>query len=166
MPVATKIGQTTIRRLRPADLEAVIALDAKVTGRRRDEFFKLKLKSALAETGIEVSLAAETDGCFAGFLLAKVYYGEFGQPEMTAVLDTVGVHPDFRHLGVGHALMRQLYANLAALGIRRLQTEVSWDEMGLLAFFKHEGFLPAPRLCLDRVIDPTTLETVRGAELA
>ena len=85
-----------VRRLRPQDLEAVIALDAKTIGRRRDEYFKLKLKQALSDTGIEVSLAAELDGNFAGFVLARVYSGEFGMMEPTAVLDTLGVHPDLR----------------------------------------------------------------------
>ena len=138
-----------VRRLRPADLEAVISLDARVIGRRRDEYFKIKLQQALAETGIEVSLAAEVDGLFCGFLLARVFYGEFGSTEPVAVLDTIGVHPDFRRQGIGRALIDQLRKNLKALGILRLQTEVSWDDQPLLGFFHEEGFHPAPRYCLD-----------------
>ena len=137
------------RRLRPDDLDRVVALDEKVTGRRRREYFETKLKMALAETGIEVSLAAETDGSMVGFLLARVYYGEFGSLEPVAVLDTIGVHPEFRKLGVGHALLSQLAKNLRGLGIPRLQTEVNWDDQSLLSFFHHEGFKPAERLCLD-----------------
>jgi hypothetical protein len=26
---------------------------------------------------------------------------------------------------------------------------VSWEDSDVLGFFKHEGFRPAPRLCLD-----------------
>jgi len=138
-----------VRRLRPEDLEAVIATDARSTGRRRDEYFKLKLKQTLTDTGIEVSLAAEADGVFAGFLLARVYYGEFGMMEPTAVLDTLGVHPDWRGRHVGAALVSQLGTNLLGLGLSRLQTEVAWDNLNLIAFFHHEGFRPAERLCLD-----------------
>lgn len=138
-----------VRRLRPDDLEAVVQLDARVVGRSRGEYFKVKLAQALAETGIEVSLAAESDDIFKGFLLARVYYGEFGSMEPVAVLDTIGVHPDFRGEGVGHALMEQLMRNLRGLGITRLQTEVSWDDQGLLAFFRRCGFEPAARFCLD-----------------
>lgn len=144
-----------VRRLRPQDLEAVIALDAKITGRRREEYFKLKLKQALADTGIEVSLGAELDGIFVGFLLARVYYGEFGALERVAVLDTMDVHPDFRGRGVGSALIDQLRVNLLGLGIRTLQTEVSWSEPGLLTFFNREGFAPAPRFCLDLDLEAT-----------
>ena len=138
-----------VRRLRPDDLEAVIALDAKVIGRRREEYFKLKLKQALSDTGIEVSLGAELDGAFVGFLLARVYYGEFGSLEQVAVLDTMAVHPDFQGHGVGTALIDQLRVNLLGLGIRTLHTEVGWQNQPLLAFFNREGFVPAPRFCLD-----------------
>ena len=144
----------TVRGLKPADLEAVIALDARIVGRRREEFFRIKLQQNLQETGIKVSLAAEMEGLFAGFLLARVYYGEFGTMEPVAVLDTIGVHPDFRGRGVGHALLRQVQVNLHALGVGTLRTEVGWDEPELLLFFQHSGFRPAPRFCLDLTLQP------------
>lgn len=144
-----------VRQLRPQDLEAVIALDAKAVGRRREEYFKLKLKQALSDTGIQMSLGAELEGIFVGFLLARVYYGEFGAPEPVAVLDTMGVHPDFRGRDVASDLIDQLRTNLLGLGIRTLQTEVSWQNPGLLAFFQHEGFQPAPRFCLDLDLERT-----------
>jgi ribosomal protein S18 acetylase RimI-like enzyme len=138
-----------VRRLRPADLGAVVALDAKNTGRIRDAYFRVKLAQNLAETGIQISLAAELQGAFVGFLLARVFYGEFGTPEPVAVLDTFGVHPDFRGRGVGRALLGQLRTNLHGLGIPRLRTDVGWDDQDLLGFFHHEGFRPAPILCLE-----------------
>lgn len=137
-----------VRKLRPDDLEAVIRLDAKITGKRREEFFKLKLKQALSDTGIFLSLAAEADGQFAGFLLARVFYGEFGQAEHFAVLDTIGVHPGHRHHGIAHALLRQLRTNLLGLGIAELRTETGWEDQDLLRFFHREGFRPLPRFSL------------------
>lgn len=141
--------EVVVRQLRPKDLEAVVALDAKNIGRRREEYFKVKLQQALAETGIQVSLAAECEGAFAGFLLCRVFYGEFGSVEKIAVLDTFGVHPDFQRRGVGRALMRQLRTNLLGLGIPTVQTQVSWGNQELLHFFQHVGFVPAPRVALD-----------------
>jgi GNAT superfamily N-acetyltransferase len=138
-----------IRSLEARDAEAAIAIDARITGRRRDRYLGPKIEEALARGGIRSSLAAEVDGAFVGFLLAKVAYGEFGALEPVAVLDTLGVHPDFRGRGVGAALLDQLRSNLAALGIRRLRTEVAWDDPTLLSFFHHEGFVPAPRLVLE-----------------
>ena len=151
----TMEGEDTVvvRSLRPDDLEAVTALDARNTGRRREAFFKLKLQQNLVESGVKISLAAEIDGIFCGFLLARLFYGEFGLSEPAAVLDTIGVHPDFRHRGAGTAMLRQLRRNLFGLKVSRLQTEVDWDSPELIAFFHHEGFRPAPRLCLDLAVD-------------
>lgn len=145
---------TLVRRLTPKDGEAVVALDARVTGRRREQYFKTKLREAFEETGVRISLAAERDSMFAGFVLARVYYGEFGVAEPEAVLDTIGVHPDLRGHGVGRDLLMQLRTDLAALGIRHLRTEVDWDAQDLLHFFHAQGFRPAARLCLDVELDP------------
>ncbi|MFV1959480.1 MAG: N-acetyltransferase family protein [Planctomycetota bacterium] len=144
-----EVDRVVVRELTPKDLDAVVDLDEKVGGRRRNEYFRLKLQQALAETGIKVSLAAELDGRFAGFGLARVFYGEFGAVEKVAVLDTFGVHPDLQGQGVARALLRQLRTNLLGLGIRRLQTEVAWQDAPLLAFFQHAGSDPPPRLALD-----------------
>lgn len=144
-----EVDQITVRTLRPEDLEPVIRLDAKVVGKRREEYFKIKLAQNLAETGIKVSLAAEVDGGFVGFLLSRVMYGEFGIPEPVAFLDTFGVDPGFRGQGIGHALMAQLRMNLKGLGVGQLRSEVEWDDLALIGFFQREGFRPAPRVCLD-----------------
>lgn len=48
---------------------------------------------------MRISLAAFVGKEPAGFLMARVYYGEFGQPEAIAILDTIGVAPAFDLLG-------------------------------------------------------------------
>lgn len=144
-----------IRQLEAGDLEAMVAIDARILGRRREEFFRLKLKQALADTGIAMSLAAEEDGRLVGFALARVYFGEFGVTERVAVLDVIDVHPEFHGRGFGSALIDQLRTNLLALGIRTLQTEVGWADQELLAFFRRERFQLAQRLCLDLDLDAT-----------
>ena len=143
-----------VRGLRPEDFEDVVAVDQKNVGRRREEFFRVKLAENLAATGIRVSLAAELDGAFVGFLLARVLYGEFGRTEPAAVLDTLAVHPDFQGQGVGTALLAQLRRNLTGLGVGSIQTEVAWQDQRLMAFFQHEGFRPAARFALDLDLAP------------
>ena len=149
------VDEVIVRNLRSEDLESVIALDARNVGRRREKYFQVKLQQNLTETGVKISLAAELDGQFCGFLLARVYYGEYGIMEPVAALDTYDVHPGFGRRGVGTALLRQLCVNLAALGVVRLQTEVDWANLPLLSFFNSEGFRPAARLCLE--LDPREL---------
>ena len=138
-----------VRNLKPGDLAAIAGIDERSVGRRRERFLAQKLEQAFADTGIAVSLAVELDDHVVGFLLARVYYGEFGVMEPAAVLDVIGVHPDYRGRRVAAALIDQLRTNLLGLGIPRLQTEVRWDSPELLAFFQREGFRLAQRVCLD-----------------
>lgn len=145
----TPRDQAAIRTARAADLDALVAIDAAASGRRREAFLAQKLTQALGDTGIAMSLVAEVDGHVVGFLLARVYYGEFGVVEPSAVMDVLGVHPDYRGRHVASALVDQLRTNLLGLGIVTLQTEVRWDNADLLRFFQHEGFTVAQRICLD-----------------
>ena len=146
-----------VRNLRTVDLEALVAIDAAAAGRRREQFLALKVKQAFADTGIAVSLVAELDDHVVGFVLARVYYGEFGVVEPAAVLDVLGVHPDYRGRRVASALVDQLRTNLLGLGIPTLQTEVRWTNPELITFFQHEGFRLAPRLCLDLDLAGTSI---------
>ena len=138
-----------VRSLQSSALDAIVAIDAAGTGRRRERFLAQKLTQALRDTGIAMSLAAVLDDHVVGFVLARIYYGEFGVVEPAAVLDVLGVHPDYRGRHVAAALVDQLRTNLLGLGIRALQTEVPWSSPDLVTFFQHEGFTIAPRLCLD-----------------
>jgi ribosomal protein S18 acetylase RimI-like enzyme len=138
-----------VRSLREDDLDAVVSIDAANVGRRRDRFLALKLKQAFADTGIAVSLVAELDDHVVGFVLVRLYYGEFGVVEPAAVLDVLGVHPDYRGRHVAAALVDQLRTNLLGLGIKSVQTEVQWDSPDLITFFQHEGFTIAQRVCLE-----------------
>jgi ribosomal protein S18 acetylase RimI-like enzyme len=142
--------RVVVRRLRPDDLERVVRLDAKVVGRERAKYYELILERNLRETGIQVSLAAEVEREFAGFLLARAWYGEFGSLEPVAVLEAIAVHPHYRGQGVGTALIEQLATNLRALGLNRLRTAVDWPDLELLAFFHERGFAPAQTLLLER----------------
>jgi ribosomal protein S18 acetylase RimI-like enzyme len=84
--------------------------------------------------------------------MARVDLGEFGRIEQVAVIDTIGVDPDYRDRGVGRALLSQLLVNLATLRVERVRTELDWRDRELLAFLDHCGFRPAQELCFDRVI--------------
>jgi len=147
-----------VRLMNERDLEAIVTIDAASSGRRRHKYFELMLERSVKQSKLQVSLAAEVDGRVVGFAIASLYYGEYGVTEPTASLDAVGVAPANRGGHIGRALLRQLRRNLAALRVTTLRTEVSWDDFDLLAFFKKEGFVPARRMCLDCVLDPTRLD--------
>lgn len=141
-----------VRTLNEKDLEPIVGIDAAAMGRRRHEYYRDKVTSALRDSRMRMSLVAELDGVVVGFLMAQLHYGEFGRPEPTAVLDSIGVHPEWRDHHVGKALMRQFAMNAKALGVEVVRTEVSWDDFALLAFLRREGFAPGHRLVLERAL--------------
>ena len=157
-PGILETDSTLVRLMNEHDLEAVVAIDAVASGRRRPRYFELMLERAVKQAALQVSLAAEVDGHVVGFVIASLYYGEYGVSEPTASLDAIGVDKAHRGQHVGKALLRQLRLNLSALRVTTLRTEVSWDDFDLLAFVKKEGFAPAHRLCLDCALDPTRFE--------
>ena len=141
-----------VRSMVDGDLAAIINTDRKITGRDRTPFYKRKVAEVLNESGVRVSLVAEVDGQFAGFVMARVDFGEYGRTANTAVIDTIGVNPAFGHRNVGRALLSQLLANLASLQVERVYTQVVWDNFGLLAFLERAGFRPSQRLSFTRRI--------------
>jgi ribosomal protein S18 acetylase RimI-like enzyme len=144
----------TVRLLGLADAPRLVRMDQAITGRNRTAWYEGKLKRALQESDLQISLGAEVDGFLVGAVLGSLHYGEFGQPEPIAVLDTILVDPAFGRRGVGSALLESLVRNLEALGIERLRTEVAWDEHELNRFLGLQGFAPAPRLVLERRLGP------------
>lgn len=138
------------RSMRADDLSAIIRIARNNTGRDQRAYLESKLEEALEESAIRVSLVAELDGIVAGYVMARMDYGEFGQAEPAAVIDTIGVDPDFGHRQVGSAVIDQLLANLASLRIESVRTEVGWSQFDLLAFLDHNGFAPSQRLALVR----------------
>lgn len=142
----------TVRTLEAGDLNSIVQIDQHITGHGRRPFYETKMKAALEESGVRISLVAELDGIVAGFLMGSVFYGEFGASEQFAVLDTLGVDPGFRGKHVAQALMRQLVMNMRGLGVERIETLVNWDQGDLLGYLRSEGFAPAPKLCLIKAI--------------
>jgi ribosomal protein S18 acetylase RimI-like enzyme len=148
-----EIENVVVRTMRETDLDAVVRIDAAHSGRRRPQYFQAIFDRAMRQSVWQVSLVAESDGSVSGFVIASLYYGEFGIVEPSASIDAIGVDPEATRQRIGHALMQQLLTNLAAVRVVRIRTEVSWSDFDLLAFFKNEGFAPAARLCLERQLE-------------
>jgi ribosomal protein S18 acetylase RimI-like enzyme len=136
-----------VRSMTEGDLRALVAIDRRVTGRDRAGYFQRKLADALTESDVCVSLVAELETVPVGFIMARVDLGEFGRVETTAVIDTIGVDPDYRNRGVGRALVSQLLVNLGTLRVEKVRTEVDWHDRDLLGYLERSGFLPSQQLC-------------------
>ena len=141
-----------VRSMVEGDLRALIAIDRRITGRDRSAYFERQLEEALRESDVRISLVAELDGRPVGFIMARVDLGEFGRVDSAAVMDTIGVDPDYGKRGVGRALLSQLLVNLTTLRVDKVLTEVDWSARELLGFLDRCGFQPSSYLCFDRAI--------------
>lgn len=139
-----------IRSMIADDFPAVLRIDRNGMGRERGSYIRTMMAEALERSGVRVSLVAEIDRMPVGFVMARVEYGEFGRTEPAAVVDTIGVDPDFRRSGVASALLSQLLVNLGGLGIERVETEVAREQFDLLGLFYRWGFGPSQRLAFVR----------------
>jgi len=137
-----------IRSLAAGDLRDICRIDRHITGHDRTAYLEQKVAEVLTDSGIRVSLVAEVDHMVAGFMMARLDYGEFGRIDSTAVVDTVGVGPEYKGAGIGTDLLAQLLKNLEVLHVEEIRTEVDWDNHELNRFLAHCGFAPTQRLAL------------------
>jgi ribosomal protein S18 acetylase RimI-like enzyme len=138
--------RTDVRILTHDDLPDMCRIDRQITGEDRAEYIGRLVDEALEDSAVRVSLTARVDGIVAGFVTARTDFGDFGRAEPVAVLDTIGVDPDYAHRGVGTALLSQLFVNLQGLRIERVETSVGRENLALLGFLYAVGFEPAERL--------------------
>jgi GNAT superfamily N-acetyltransferase len=142
-----------VRAMGPGDLAEIVRIDRAITGRNREAYMQGKLDEAMVDSAIRVSLTARLDRAIVGYLMASADLGDFGRTEPVAVIDTIGVDPDYAHRGVGHALLSQLFANLGALRIERVETVVGPRDLALLGFLYDTGFAPSQRIPFVRRLD-------------
>ena len=141
-----------LRAMTAEDLPAIVRIDRLLTGRDRGEYMRGQLAEALDDSAIRISLVARLDDTVVGYLMARTDLGDFGRTEPVAIIDTIGVDPEYAHHGVGHALMSQLFVNLGALRVERVETIIAPRDLRLLGFLYDCGFAPSQRLAFVRPV--------------
>ncbi len=136
---------TSIRPAQASDLPAVSALDARLTGTPKPDYWHSML--GVAERHF---LVAETEkGKLAGFIAGEVRAWEFGQPAAGWVF-AIQIDPKLRLEGVGTALFEALVARFKAAGVKRVRTLVDRKDHLILSFFRAQGMVAGPSLQLDK----------------
>jgi len=143
-------AQAEVRAMRPEDLPSILRIDRANTGRDRRAYIENKLGEAMHDSAIRVSLTASLDGAIVGYLMASADLGDFGRVEPVAVLDTIGVDPAYGRRGVGRALLSQLFGNLGALRVDRVETLIGPTDLALLGLLHATGFRASQRLAFVR----------------
>ncbi|MGE5548015.1 MAG: GNAT family N-acetyltransferase [Solirubrobacterales bacterium] len=138
----------TVLPMSGADLEAVIALDHRITGQSRRGFYTKQFAATRNDPDAFIWLVAILDGNLAGFISTRIIDGEFGGTRPAAVVEAIGTHPELRGHGVARALMSALERRLAARNVAEIHSEADWKEIDLVRFFAASGFQLAPNLVL------------------
>lgn len=128
----------SLRPLTMKDLDALAAIDFELLGKRRREYWELKLERA--ETSGVPSLAAEKDGKVIGFILGSASGWEYGVPENVGWIDTLGVAKAWQGKGVSQLLFKEIYSMFKKVGVDTIYVFVDWKKWDLLKFFEKMGF--------------------------
>ena len=100
-----------VRTVRRGDLEAVIALDATVTGLAKHDYWRgVFRRYGGTAAGAREFLVAIRDGAVVGFIIGEVRDWEFGSPPCGWVF-AIDVAPDARLAGVGTRLLAAIGAS-------------------------------------------------------
>jgi ribosomal protein S18 acetylase RimI-like enzyme len=143
-------ADVVVRPLEPSDVDAIVAIDEKLSGQTRKDYWRRRLEIASLRPPW-MSLVAETDHRLAGFLFGWAGESEFGIPEPTGWVDLIGVDPAYRSRGVARALLQRFVQSGRELrAIERVATLVDLDQADVREFFHRQGFRPGRMVQLER----------------
>ena len=144
------MAERIMRVLKKSDLDSIVAIDTRITKQNRREYYERKIATITDPTrSINSSIVADVDGKVVGFIMGDVYFGEFGIPETSATIDSLGVDPAIQNKGLASELLDQFMMNMKAAGVNKVYTLVNWDDFALEKFFSRHKFAPSKRINLE-----------------
>jgi GNAT superfamily N-acetyltransferase len=138
-----------------ADIEAVIALDAEITGTEKADYWadiferyaggnqRLQRYFLVAKAGADE---------LAGFVVGEIRAWEFGSPPCGWVI-ALSVTPERREQGIGTLLFDSLCAEMKKAGATTIRTMVLVNDKVNLSFFRGEGLAAGPYIELERHLE-------------
>jgi GNAT superfamily N-acetyltransferase len=129
-----------VRALEAKDLDAVVAIDAALQRRSRRIYIERRLAAALREPRLHAQFAAVDGDALAGFLLARVLEGEFGNAAPSLRIELVGVRPERQHRGIGRKLLDALNDWGVRHRMREVGTIAAWTDHSMLRWLDAMGF--------------------------
>jgi len=143
-----------IRRARPADAEAVSALNAQVQALHAEALpwrfkppgsatFPPVEAAALIAKPENIIFVAEIDAAAVGYIYAEIMRRDetpFTFAHVMMHIHHIGVHPDFREQDVGEALLDAIRAAAAQHKIELVTLDVWSFNTNARAFFRRNGF--------------------------
>jgi len=138
-----------IRPMQADDLDEVIAIDARVTGvGKTDYWYEMFHRYGTRGGRQRFFFVAELDGAVEGFVIGEVRDWEFGEPPCGWVFG-VAVRPEARLGGIGARLLESVNAAFRSVGVTKMRTLVARNNHLVLSFFRSQGMMAAPFIALE-----------------
>jgi ribosomal protein S18 acetylase RimI-like enzyme len=144
-----------VRRVRLSDIAQVIALDERVTGIAKPDYwqdvFASYGKTRSKERFFLIAHADErgSEAQVLGFIIGEVRAWEFGSAPCGWVF-ALSVLPGARLHGIGRALFDAISAAFKKVGMTKTRTMVARDNMLHSLFFRGEGMMAGPYIQLEK----------------
>lgn len=152
------MAEIKIRPMTINDVDAVIKIEEKLTGKARPAYWRSNMLVYLDSSYEDLSgrspivwRVAEMDGRVVGMIIGGVRLWSFGIAE-SGWLEIIGVDPDYRGCGVAEKLIEELFGYFKSCGVNLVNSLVDWADGELLKFFKHLGFRRGDHINLVRDI--------------
>jgi len=129
-----------VRSLERRDLPSIVAMEERITGVARPQYWEQRIELSEAIRPHWTSLVAEFENRFVGFLFGRAGELEFGLPGTIAWVETIGVDPAFRSRGIARELIEQFISSAEDHGIKTIFTLVSTEQTDMQSFFSRQGF--------------------------
>jgi GNAT superfamily N-acetyltransferase len=138
-----------VRPVKARDLDAIIALDAAVTGIAKPDYWHgvFDRYGARGRPG-RFFLVAAAEGGIDGFVIGEVRDWEFGSPPCGWVFG-INVRPEARLAGVGTALLAAINEGFRRAGVAKVRTLLARENGLVLSFFRSQGMMAAPFIPLE-----------------
>ena len=138
-----------VRPVEVRDLDAIIALDAAVTGLAKpDYWYELFHRYGTRGRQQRFFLVGDAAGEIQGFVIGEVRDWEFGSPPCGWVFG-INVRPNARLGGIGARLLESIVAAFRRAGVTKVRTLLDRDNNLVLSFFRSQGMTAAPFIPLE-----------------
>ena len=146
-----------VRRVRAADIPAVISLDARVTKLAKPDYwadvFRRYGNSRHRQSFFLVAEKSVDEGRpVVGFIVGEIRAWEFGSAPCGWVF-ALSVEPHLRLSGIGRALFESISVRFRESGVTKMRTMVARESRLPLLFFRGEGMRAGPYIQLEKDID-------------
>jgi ribosomal protein S18 acetylase RimI-like enzyme len=140
----------TVAEANPSDLAEIVALDARITGFARTEFWNDLFRQRAASDTLFV-LVAKSSSKIVGYALGEVRSWPVRAPAC-GWLYAIGVEKEYRLHKAASALMIGLIARFKKCGVGAIRTVIDVDDHLLMSFLRSFGMTAGPFVELEMTL--------------